>query len=227
MCNASCIYSTLLASSTRKTPLRNTRLRFVVAQTLAAMACFCLPAAAQLQNPFTVAHQVNQADLMTDRFNTTDAGLGTFKHTPQRRAVNPVSVDELRHPLTEKAGKWLFKAWQYATKGDHYMAITTMREGSSKVRELAPYSHEFLGIEYLLTGREHEAVQELTAAADFFPHDAAVRSNLALSLCMNREYDRAEQEARVALYIEPRMSSAQEIMQIITERKAHPTQGSH
>ena len=224
MCNASCIRSTLLASG--KTLLRSNRLRSIAVHTLAVMAGCCLPAAAQMQNPFTVAHRVDQFDLMTDRFNTTDSGLGAFNRTPPRSKVNTVSADELRHPLTEKAGKWLLKAWKFATNGDHAMAITTMQEGSSKVRELAPYSHEFLGIEYILTGRQHEAVQELTEAANLFPHDAAVHSNLALSLCIVREYDRAEQEARVALYIEPRMSSAQEIIQIVAERKAHPTHGN-
>jgi tetratricopeptide (TPR) repeat protein len=188
--------------------------------TLAVMAVCSFPAAAQTLNPFAVGRPVDQFDLMTARFNATENGLSTFHQTPARSRAGAVSVDELRHPLSEKAGKWLLKAWTFATKGDHAMAITTIQEGSGKVRELAPYSHELLGIEYLLTGRQHEAVEELTAAVSFFPHDAAVRSNLALSLCLVRDYERAEQEARVALYIEPRMSSAEEIMQIVAERKA-------
>jgi Flp pilus assembly protein TadD len=116
----------------------------------------------------------------------------------------------------------LVKAWSYATKGDHPKAIATLQEGMTKVPALVPYAHALLGIEYIRIGRTAEALTDLTEAASLFPHDAAVHSNLALALCMSGQRDPAEREARVALYLEPNLFSAVEIIRFIDEDKARP-----
>jgi len=70
------------------------------------------------------------------------------------------------------------------------------------------------------TGRVAEAVAEFTESAALFPHDAGNRSNLALSLLVTGQLDRAEQEIKVALYLDPTMPNAQEIAQWISEDRA-------
>ena len=156
-------------------------------------------------------------------FDTQGPDLGFFKQTPPPSSGEPkVSADELRHPMTGKARRVLATALGYAKKGEHWRAIATLREGMAKVRAVVPYAHGLLGIEYMRTGRDAEAVPEFTQAAGFFPHDAAVHSNLALSLCVTGQLDSAEREARMALYLNPNLYSAREIVRLIEESKAGP-----
>ena len=165
----------------------------------------------------------DEFEMMGSGVRVYDETLGSFP--PPRLASDAselkISADELRHPLTEKARRILLKAWTYAKKGQHSRAIATMREGAVKVRSLIPYSHAFLGIEYVQTGHVKEAVPELKESTELFPHDAAGHSNLALSLCLTGELDGAEREAKLALYLEPTLASAAEIVQVIEEQKAH------
>jgi tetratricopeptide (TPR) repeat protein len=219
MCNYSSIKSLLGKRIISRANVHEKRSLVVAIYVLALLAGANMPASAQMQSPLNALRRIDEFDWITGRIPTSEEGLG-YSQRAAPAAVNPVSVDELRHPLTEKAGKLLLKAWNYAVKGDHFMAISTLKDNMFKVRELTPYAHGILGIEYLRMGQSTEALPELTQAASLFPHDATVHSNLALAYCMNREYERAEQEARLALYLEPTMSSAQEIMQIISEKKA-------
>ena len=161
-------------------------------------------------------------DMMGAEVPVFDAGLGSFPSNPAPRPLQPrVSADELRHPMTEKARRILLKAWNYAVKGDHSRAIATIQEGMAKVRSFStPYGHGFLGIEYVRTGRPKEAVTELSQSLEFFPHDAPGHSNLAVSLCLTGDLETAEREAKVALYLEPTLSSAAEIVTMIEEYKA-------
>lgn len=184
----------------------------------------CLPLAAQISSPAggsPFGWRMDEFDIMNGRFRTGETGMGFFNQTPPASArEQKVSVDELRHPMTEKARRVLAKAWGYAQRGEHSRAIATLREGMAKVRALVPYAHGLLGIEYLRTGRNNEAVPELAEAAGLFPHDPAAHSNLALSLCVTGQLENAEQEARVALYLDPQLDSAREIVRMIEESKA-------
>lgn len=224
MCKYSCFHSLLRRPGTAGHASR--RAVILALQAIMFTLGASLPAAAQGAFPVYTVRQAEEFEMMAGRIAATHDGLGYAKPLPRPMTVTPVSADELRHPLTEKAAKWLRKAWIYATKGDHAMAISTLKEGASKVREFLPYSHGLLGIEYLRTGNNKEAVPELTEAANLFPHDAAVRSNLALSLCLIGDYEHAEREVRVALYLEPTMDSAEEIMRIVEEKKAQQAHGN-
>jgi len=131
-----------------------------------------------------------------------------------------VSVDELRHPLRGKAQRLVATAWRYAVQGDHLRAISTLREGMTKMAAVIPYAHALLGIEYLHLGRNAEAVPEFTQAAVMFPHDAVVHSNFAVSLCIVGQFEHAEQEARLAVYLDPTLRPARELVHMLEENKA-------
>jgi Flp pilus assembly protein TadD len=150
-----------------------------------------------------------------------DRGIGAFP-APFHQSQGPpkVSADVLRHPISEKARRVLRNVLALAEKGEHALAIATLKASMEKVRTLLPYSHGLLGVEYMRLGRTAEAVPEFVEDVRAFPHDATAHSNLALALCMNNELDHAEQEARVALYLDPELHPAREIMQIIREDKA-------
>jgi tetratricopeptide (TPR) repeat protein len=145
---------------------------------------------------------------------------GIASRVPESSAELKVSVDELRHPLTRKARSALATVLGYAERGEHEKAIATLEQAMAKIRELRPYAHQILGVEYMRVGRAPEAIAELAEAVDLFPHDAAAHSNLAVSLCMTGQMNRAEQEARLALYLDPLAHSAQVLLSDIEETKA-------
>lgn len=81
--------------------------------------------------------------------------------------------------------------------------------------------------EYLCTGRNREAVPEFAEAAKLFPHDATVHSNFGVSLCVVGEFDRAEQETKLALYLDPTLESAQQLMRMIASDKQALVNSTH
>jgi tetratricopeptide (TPR) repeat protein len=166
----------------------------------------------------------DEFDVMDAAHNVVNSGLGYTTSFPAPSAATPavpskVSVDELRHPLTGKARRVLLHALNYIQKGEHSQAIATLQEGMAKVHSIIPYAHSLLGIEYMRTGRTEEAVPEFAEAVSSFPHDPGMRSNLAVSLCAVGQLDRAEQEARMALYLDPQLGNAQEILRILDESR--------
>jgi len=187
-------------------------------------SCFPLPA----QMPGTgigYGFHVDEFDTMFEHDGFERGGTSEFDAAfPNRRPDPPseeskVSVDVLRHPLTRKARRMLGTALRYVLKGDHARAISLLREAMAKIPSIVPYAHAMLGVEYLRAGRATEAVPELTEAVTLFPHDAAVHSNFAVSLCVVGQYDRAEHEARLALYLDPALRPAQELMRMIAANK--------
>lgn len=185
------------------------------------------PAAAQIPgslNSIYVSAR-DEFEMMGSNVRIYEESFGSFP--PPRQALDAsefkISADELRHPLTDKGRRILLKAWNYSKKGDHSLAIATIREGVTRVRSLIPYSHGFLGIEYIQTDHAREAVAELKEFAELFPHDAPGRSNLALSLCLTGDLDGAEREAKLALYLEPTLYSAVEIVQAIEQQSPQGT----
>ncbi|MGD1073793.1 MAG: hypothetical protein ABSB15_27085 [Bryobacteraceae bacterium] len=200
------------------------RSRIFFWQALVLFIAFRWPLAAQFPNAPSFGWHVDEFEAMANHLDAGETEIGYLKRASRRPpAEAKVSADELRHPLTEKARRVLAKAWGYAKKGDHSRAITTLQEGMSKVRAVVPYAHEMLGIEYMRTDRDAEAVPEFAEAASFFPRDASVHSNLALALCVVGRFDSAEQEARMALYLDPTLQPAQEIARLIERSKARLT----
>ena len=183
-----------------------------------------LQASAQIPGPMRSVYvsSSEQFGLVSSGVRIIDEGVGSFSAPPAAPGALQftISADELRHPLTAKARRILLKAWNYSKGGDHRRAIATVKEGTARVRSLIPYSHGLLGIEYMQTGNVRDAVTEMKESIEMFPHDAPGHSNLALSLCLTGDLEGAEREAKLALYLEPTLSSAAEIVRIIEEYKA-------
>ncbi len=195
-------------------------------QALVFSSAICFPLSAQ--TPATghaFGWHVDEFDALIEHGGFGPAGTPEVDAAfPWRRTAPPseykVSVDVLRHPLTGKARRVLSTALRYVLKGDHARAISALQEGMAKIPSIGPYAHAMLGVEYLRAGRAAEAVPELVEAATSFPHDAVVHSNFAVSLCVVGQYDRAEGEVRLALYLDPTLGPAQELMRIIEANKA-------
>lgn len=225
MCNHGCID-------------RSRKMRFSIAVRrfagqAAILACTSLPLAAQISpiRPGAGFH-IDEFEAMSNQsqFDTDGTqGLGSgfaLRRTPPPQEQPLVSVDELRHPLTGKARRLLAKALGYAVRGDHTRAISTLHEGVAKDRTLAPYSHGLLGIEYLRSGRDAEAIPELTEAVKLFPHDARIRTNYAIALCVAGQFASAEQETKLALSLDPSLHSAQELMRLIDAAQLSPSRSA-
>lgn len=182
-----------------------------------------LPVTAQMLGSFHSIYAGAGTDFeaMRSGIPIYDAGLGSFSTPPPSPIPGPqhISADELRHPMTEKARRILLKAWRLAQKGDHPRAIATLQEGMAKVPSFVPYGHGFLGIEYIRTGRHKEAATEFAESTKMFPHDASGHSNLAVSLCLTGDFEAAEREVKLALYLEPTLASANELEKLIEEHK--------
>ena len=139
---------------------------------------------------------------------------------PQGEA-KPVSVDILRHPLKEKVRRMLRKALDAMNTGHHAAAIEQLQATLAKYPESAAYAQSFLGVEYIKTERYAEAVNSFEQASELLPHDAMTHYNFGLSLACAGNYDRAEQEARRALELDPGNETAQTLLGLLLERK-HP-----
>lgn len=199
----------------------------------AIFACAGFPLAAQIPPIRAGAgFYVDEFEAMSNQAQFDSVGTQgldsafALRRTPPPQEQTFVSVDELRHPLTGKARHMLAKALGYAERGDHTRAISTLHEGVAKDGTLAPYSHGLLGIEYLRSGRSAEAIPELTEAVKLFPHDARVRTNYAISLCMAGQFDNAERETQRALSLDPTLHSAQELMRLIDAAKIQPSRSA-
>lgn len=134
-------------------------------------------------------------------------------------SAKPVSVDILRHPLKEKVRGMLRKALDAMNAERHAAAIEQLEATLAKYPESAPYTQSFLGVEYIRTERYQEAVNSFAQAAELLPHDAMTHYNFGLSLACAGDYDRAEQETRRALELDPKIESAQTLLSLLLQRK--------
>ena len=130
-----------------------------------------------------------------------------------------VSVDILRHPLSSRARRLLQKALALAQAGDHAAAIQSLQETMAQQPSSVPYGHVALGIEYIRTGRYQSALTELEQATALMPHEAGIHSNLALSLWFLGQFDRAEEEIRRALVLDPTIPHARKLFEALLARK--------
>ena len=113
-----------------------------------------------------------------------------------------VSVDQLRHPLTDKARRLLQKALALLAAHDFAHAREELRK-AVKDRSAAPYAHSLLGQEYIRGGQFKDAVPELQQALESFPSNVPDRANLGYALFMIRQNDSADKELRRALELQP------------------------
>ncbi|MEQ1946083.1 MAG: hypothetical protein ABL995_02775 [Bryobacteraceae bacterium] len=131
-----------------------------------------------------------------------------------------VSVDALRHPVSEKTRKRLRKALDTMDAGDHAAAIEQLRDILATQADAAIIAHNLLGIEYLRTDRFRAAAESFEAAARLLPHDGVTRHNLGLSLICAGEFTRGQKEVQRALELEPRNPTVQALHALLQKHTA-------
>ena len=123
-----------------------------------------------------------------------------------------ISVDLLRHPLSEQAREMIDKAQRTAQAGDHLAAIEQLTKALAKHPESAAWIQPVLGVEYLRTDQHQAAIQALEQAVLLLPRDAINRSNLGLSLAFAGQFDRAEQELQQALQLDAKNDTTRRLL---------------
>jgi tetratricopeptide (TPR) repeat protein len=137
---------------------------------------------------------------------TSVTGLREMDASPatmRARETQPVSADELRHPLTGKALRLIRKAESLIRAGDHAGAIQELRRdlGNSAA---APFAHSLLGQEYIRSLQFSEAVPELECAVEMLPSNVPDHANLGYALLMTNQLDAAETQLARALELQPK-----------------------
>lgn len=130
-----------------------------------------------------------------------------------------ISVDLLRHPITEKTRRMLQEALRMMGAGKHQAAIAQLQKTLAKYPDSAAYADSLIGIEYLKTDQFTAAVKALEGAVALLPHDAINRYNLGLSLVCAGDYGRGEQEVRRALEMDPKNASMQALLTVLVEHR--------
>lgn len=164
--------------------------------------------------------------LPEDSPQTTETNLLFYgdPRGPQPQPVRPqagtVSVEELQHPLSNKAIKMLRRAENFSAMGRHDKAIEQLY-AALKEPSAVPYVHSLLGQEYLKTNQVPVAITELQEAVKLLPHNVADHSNLGYALYLTGDLDSGEREVRKALELDRQNSKTQHVLeQILRARKA-------
>jgi tetratricopeptide (TPR) repeat protein len=131
---------------------------------------------------------------------------------PTKPPPGTISVDLLRYHLPAKALLRLQEAQRAADAGDHTSAIRRLEETLAKYPDSAAWAQSMLGVQYLKTYQLTAAMGSLDQAVALLPRDAVNRANLGLCLVLTGQYDRAEQELRRALELDPRNGKTQELL---------------
>ena len=139
--------------------------------------------------------------------------------SPQADVHNSVSADVLRHPISDKARRMLRQAMETLKSGDEEGARDQLLEMLAKEPNSAPYAHSVLGVIYARTSRFADAVNSFEQASSLLPHDAMNHYNLGVALARTRNYDRAEQEVRRSLDLDPNNESAQTLLTVLLHRR--------
>jgi len=159
------------------------------------------------------------------RIGTTDMerAVNSMRQAPasaDSHSAGSVSVDQLRRPLSAKAARMLKKSDDFAQAGNYEKAIEQCKLALAKDPSSAPYVHSMLGVDYLKTQRYQEGAKELEQAVALLPHDSVDHSNFSYALAALGQLDRAEQEVRKALEIEPGSRQALTILAKLQEWKS-------
>jgi tetratricopeptide (TPR) repeat protein len=131
---------------------------------------------------------------------------------PTKPPPGTISVDLLRYHLPAKALLRLQEAQRAADAGDHTSAIRRLQETLAKYPDSAAWAQSMLGVQYLKTYQLTAAMSSLQQAVALLPRDAVNRANLGLCLVLTGQYDRAEQELRRALELDPRNRKTQDLL---------------
>jgi len=110
-------------------------------------------------------------------------------------SAGTVSVEQLRHPLSEKGERLILNGQRFAKAGDHAKAIDEFREALNE-RTSMPYAHGLLGAEYLKEGNATAAEVELSEAVLLMPGIGANHSNLGCAYLLMGKRNAAERELR-------------------------------
>ena len=137
----------------------------------------------------------------------------SWEHVPTGPAT--VSADVLRHPLSSRARRRLQKALHLADLGKHTAAIEALRETLVKEPSSAPYTQNFLGVEYVANSQFDEARSSFEEAVRLMPHESVNHSNLGYSLAVTGDLNSAEREARTALQLDPANSRAKKLLELL------------
>jgi tetratricopeptide (TPR) repeat protein len=130
-----------------------------------------------------------------------------------------VSADMLRHPIAPKVRQRLLSALKKMDSGDHEAAIGQLKETLAKYPESAPFVDNLLGIEYVRTYRDKDAIASFEQAERLLPRDAMTHYNFGLALVCAGDYDRAAQEVQRALELEPKNPKMQARLNSILQHK--------
>jgi Flp pilus assembly protein TadD len=118
---------------------------------------------------------------------------------PQRQATAvTVPVSELRNPPSKKTLSVIGKARRATDAGDHETAVRELSSAAQKYPNDG-YLRTNLGVEYLRVGNLAAAMPLLEEAARLIPDSPKTHGNLAYAYYLNRDWARAETEARAAL----------------------------
>ena len=131
---------------------------------------------------------------------------------PVAAAQGTISADLLRYHVPSQALHMLQEARRAADAGDHPGAIRTLEKTLAKYPDSAAWTRSMLGVEYLKTYQLPAAVAALEQAVLLLPRDGVNRSNYGLSLVLSGQYDRAQQELRRALELDPRNLKAKQLL---------------
>jgi tetratricopeptide (TPR) repeat protein len=152
----------------------------------------------------------------------SDAPLDA-RATPSDRH-DAISIDVLRHPITEKARRTLRKALETLNSGHYEEARKQLLAMLAKYPDFAAYVHSVLGVVYVKTNRFSDAANSFEQAVSFFPHDAETHYNFGISLACAMDYRRAESEVRRALELDPKNKSAHCLLSLLLDREGTATE---
>jgi tetratricopeptide (TPR) repeat protein len=125
----------------------------------------------------------------------------TSRDPSLREPPGTVSVDQLRHPLSGKAGRLIENGQKFSKAGDYQKAIGEFRQALNEPAAV-PYAHSLLGTEYLKIGDAPAASIELSEAARLLPGVPANHSNLGYAYLLMGKRQAAERELREAIKID-------------------------
>ena len=118
---------------------------------------------------------------------------------PRRQTTaGTVPVSELRNPPSKKTLSVIGKARRAIDAGDHETEVRELSQAAHK-NPNDGYLRTNLGVEYLRVGNLAAAMPLLEEAARLIPDSPKTHGNLAYAYYLNREWTRAETEARAAL----------------------------
>jgi tetratricopeptide (TPR) repeat protein len=138
-----------------------------------------------------------------------ERAAGTVRQIAFSRTVETkpgfVSLNELRHPLSDEGARRLMDA-------DADLRAGRLEKGFRKLHlaladpSTRGHARALLGTEYLRQGQLQTALENLTEAVRLLPGSAAIHSNLGSTLCHLGLLLQGENELREALTLDPNMA---------------------